>query len=120
MSASTDIISVFARSENPQQPHLPITKATDHQDISAFLLSENAMSTSLKIAIIGAGPAGLTLARLLQRNGISVTVFEAEPDRYSRNQGGSLDLHPKYGQLALAEVRSEGHAFAITYPDSCD
>lgn len=63
------------------------------------------MSNS-KIAIIGAGPAGLTLARLLQKNSISVTVYEGELDRHSRNQGGSLDLHPKYGQLALREVRT--------------
>lgn len=64
------------------------------------------------IAIVGAGPAGLTLARLLQQNDISVTVYEGEPDRHSRNQGGSLDLHPKYGQLALREVRSEQGSLA--------
>ncbi|KAF2169306.1 hypothetical protein M409DRAFT_20532 [Zasmidium cellare ATCC 36951] len=52
-------------------------------------------------AVIG---AGLTFARLLQQNGISVTVYEAESDRHSRNQGGSLDLHPKYGQKALSEA----------------
>lgn len=57
-----------------------------------------------KIAIIGAGPAGLTLARLLQRNGIQCTVFDAESGRSARNQGGSLDLHPKAGQRALQEA----------------
>jgi protoporphyrinogen oxidase len=36
------------------------------------------MSTS-KIAIIGAGPAGLTAAYLLGKNGCDVTVFEADP-----------------------------------------
>ncbi|KAK4503694.1 hypothetical protein PRZ48_004609 [Zasmidium cellare] len=61
------------------------------------------MSTA-NIAIIGAGPAGLTLARLLQRKGIPVTVYEGEADRHTRNQGGSLDLHPKYGQKALSEA----------------
>jgi 2-polyprenyl-6-methoxyphenol hydroxylase-like FAD-dependent oxidoreductase len=57
-----------------------------------------------KIAIIGAGPAGLTLARLLQKNGIPCTIYESEVSRRVRNQGGTLDLHPKAGQRALAEA----------------
>ena len=54
-----------------------------------------------KIIILGAGPAGLTLARLLQKNNIPCTVYEGETDRHARTQGGSLDLHPKAGQAAL-------------------
>lgn len=57
-----------------------------------------------KIAIIGAGPGGLTLARLLQKNDIPCTVYEAEVSRDVRNQGGTLDLHPKAGQRALQEA----------------
>lgn len=57
-----------------------------------------------KIAIIGAGPAGLTLARLLQQNQFNCTIYESEVDRYVRNQGGTLDLHTKTGQLALKEA----------------
>ena len=57
-----------------------------------------------RIAIIGAGPGGLTCARILQRHGIPVTVFERDADQHARNQGGSLDLHPEDGQLALAEA----------------
>lgn len=57
-----------------------------------------------KIAVIGAGPAGLTFARLLQENGISCTIYEAEKDRHTRDQGGSLDLHQDGGQAALKEA----------------
>ena len=57
-----------------------------------------------KIVVIGAGPAGLTFTRLLQKNGVACTVYEAEKDRDVRNQGGSLDLHPKAGQRALKEA----------------
>jgi 2-polyprenyl-6-methoxyphenol hydroxylase-like FAD-dependent oxidoreductase len=57
-----------------------------------------------KVAIIGAGPGGLTLARILQKNSIAVTVYEAESSRNNRNQGGTLDLHPRAGQLALKEA----------------
>lgn len=53
------------------------------------------------IAIIGGGPAGLTLARILHINNISCTVFEGEESALVRLQGGSLDLHPRSGQAAL-------------------
>lgn len=61
------------------------------------------MSTP-RIAIIGAGPGGLTLAKLLQHNGLKCTVFEMEKSRTSRDQGGIVDLHPRAGQLALREA----------------
>lgn len=54
-----------------------------------------------RIAIVGAGPAGLTLARLLQMHDIGVSVFERDASPSSRSQGGSLDLHEDSGQLAL-------------------
>ena len=56
---------------------------------------------SAKIAIIGAGPSGLTLARILRNNGINVTVFEGDESPNVRGQGGTLDLHPGTGQEAL-------------------
>ncbi|KAG0351080.1 hypothetical protein BC939DRAFT_393170 [Gamsiella multidivaricata] len=58
------------------------------------------MSTP-NIAIIGAGVAGLTLARVLQVHGIHSTVFELDTFARSRDQGGTLDLHPESGQAAL-------------------
>lgn len=57
-----------------------------------------------KIAIIGSGPAGLTLARLLHLASISVTIFEREPTPTARSQGGSLDLHTETGLRALREA----------------
>ena len=57
-----------------------------------------------KTAIIGGGPAGLTLARLLQLQGADVTVYERDADRNARAQGATLDLHEESGLAALAEA----------------
>lgn len=54
-----------------------------------------------KIAIIGGGPGGLTLARLLHIQGIAATVFEGDAGPDARVQGGSLDLHTESGLAAL-------------------
>nr|WP_315236059.1 NAD(P)/FAD-dependent oxidoreductase [uncultured Albidiferax sp.] len=59
------------------------------------------MSQHPSIAIIGAGPAGLTAANILSRHGWQFDVFEADLSELSRDQGGSLDLHPEDGQVAL-------------------
>jgi 2-polyprenyl-6-methoxyphenol hydroxylase-like FAD-dependent oxidoreductase len=58
------------------------------------------MSTG-SIAIVGAGLSGLICARILQWNGIPVTVYEADATPDSRQQGGSLDIHEDTGQIAL-------------------
>ncbi|KAI4125439.1 MAG: hypothetical protein LQ338_004242 [Usnochroma carphineum] len=57
-----------------------------------------------RVAIVGGGPAGLILARLLQYNSVPCTVFEGDADRYARTQGGTLDLHEGSAQLALKEA----------------
>lgn len=54
-----------------------------------------------KIAIIGGGPGGLTLARLLQLKGANVKVYERDINRDVRPQGGALDLHTESGLAAL-------------------
>ncbi|WP_250009294.1 NAD(P)/FAD-dependent oxidoreductase [Actinoplanes sp. M2I2] len=53
------------------------------------------------VAIIGAGPGGLALARLLQVRGVSATVYERDGSPTARRQGGSLDLRPDSGQRAI-------------------
>ena len=55
-----------------------------------------------KVAIIGGGPGGLTLARLLQQKGTDVTVYERDAAPHVRPQGSSLDLHHGTGLKALA------------------
>lgn len=60
--------------------------------------------SSPKVAIIGAGPAGSTLARLLIRASIPVTIFEGESSMSVREQGGTLDLHTNTGLKALREA----------------
>lgn len=46
-----------------------------------------------KVAIIGGGPVGLTMANLLQQNGIDITVYERDENPKARVWGGTLDLH---------------------------
>ncbi|KIW74637.1 hypothetical protein Z517_11407 [Fonsecaea pedrosoi CBS 271.37] len=57
--------------------------------------------SNIRVAIVGGGPAGLTLARLLQLNNLHCSVFELDTDSLGRDQGGTVDLHPRGGQLAL-------------------
>ena len=54
-----------------------------------------------KIAIVGGGPGGLTLARLLQQRGALVSVYERDQSRSARVQGSALDLHEDSGLAAL-------------------
>jgi 2-polyprenyl-6-methoxyphenol hydroxylase-like FAD-dependent oxidoreductase len=60
---------------------------------------------NIKTAIIGGGPGGLTLARLLQLKGAEVMVYERDRDRQVRSQGATLDLHEESGLKALERAK---------------
>ncbi|KAI9717797.1 MAG: hypothetical protein M1812_004526 [Candelaria pacifica] len=73
-----------------------------------------------KIAIIGAGPSGLTLARLLLQKGIHATIFEREDGPNARSQGGTLDLHPPSGQQAIKEAGLYDEFCRVSRPEGED
>jgi len=54
-----------------------------------------------KVAIIGGGPGGLTLARLLQLQNVNVKVYERDVNKDARVQGAPLDLHDESGLAAI-------------------
>lgn len=57
-----------------------------------------------KIAIVGGGPGGLTLARLLQLKGVNVKVYERDLNKNARVQGSPLDLHDDSGLAAIIKA----------------
>jgi len=57
-----------------------------------------------QIAIVGAGPGGLTLARLLQLKGANVKVYERDLNKEARVQGSPLDMHEESGWVALRQA----------------
>lgn len=56
------------------------------------------------VAVVGVGPSGAMLARLLQMRGFSVKVFERDASPTARSQGGSLDLRKDAGQRAVEQA----------------
>ncbi|MEU9116306.1 FAD-dependent monooxygenase [Streptomyces sp. NPDC048483] len=70
-----------------------------------------------RIAIIGGGPGGLICARVLQRHGIPVTVFDRDAYAEERPQGGTLDMQEGTGQVALHEAGLTEAFQAIARPE---
>ncbi|MGI5131165.1 FAD-dependent oxidoreductase [Pseudonocardia sp. CA-107938] len=73
--------------------------------------------TRARISVIGAGPGGLTCARILQQHGITATVYDRDPGPEARDQGGSLDLHADDGQIALREAGLLDEFFRLARPE---
>ncbi|MDR3023131.1 NAD(P)/FAD-dependent oxidoreductase [Chryseobacterium sp.] len=69
-----------------------------------------------KIAIIGAGPVGLTMAVLLQQKGIEVNVYERDKNAQTRVWGGTLDLHQESGQKAMKKAGLLDKYYEIALP----
>ncbi|MCP2163487.1 FAD-dependent oxidoreductase [Goodfellowiella coeruleoviolacea] len=70
-----------------------------------------------RISVIGAGPGGLTCARILQQHGMAVTVYDRDPGPDARDQGGTLDLHADNGQIALREAGLLDEFFRLARPE---
>jgi 2-polyprenyl-6-methoxyphenol hydroxylase-like FAD-dependent oxidoreductase len=75
------------------------------------------MTAMTRIAIIGGGPGGLMLARLLQLRGLSPVVFERDSHADERPQGGSLDLHGDTGQRVMRLAALEAEFAAAARPE---
>jgi len=57
-----------------------------------------------QVAIVGGGPGGLTLARLLQLKGANVKVYERDINKHARVTGSPLDMHEGSGMAALQKA----------------
>jgi dihydropyrimidine dehydrogenase (NAD+) subunit PreT len=70
------------------EPPIPIAKlqrySTEQAMEKKWQLFERKAATGKKVAVIGAGPAGLSCAHVLSREGIDVTIYEKE------SKGGGL------------------------------
>ncbi|KAI6822349.1 hypothetical protein KC340_g9953 [Hortaea werneckii] len=63
------------------------------------------MSATTPIAILGGGPAGLTLGRFLEIHKIDYIIFERDVSPQPANaRTGTLDLHAENGLLVLQEA----------------
>ena len=69
-----------------------------------------------RTTIVGAGLAGLVLARVLHVRGIDAVVLEGDADRSERTQGGMLDIHDDGGQLALRSAGLHDAFLDLVFP----
>lgn len=92
------------RDEQPIKIALLQRHATDYALEHKLKLFAARPPTGKKVAIVGAGPAGLACARDLRRSGHAVTVFDAKPQPGGLNTYGIAEYKLK-ADVALAEVQ---------------
>lgn len=92
------------RDEEPIKIALLQRHATDRVLEHKWKLFEPGRPTGKRVAIVGAGPAGLACARDLRRFGHAVTVFDAKPQPGGLNTYGIAEYKLK-ADVALAEVQ---------------
>ena len=91
------------RDEQPIKIALLQRHATDHVLEHKLKLFQAGKSTGKRVAIVGAGPAGLACARDLRRWGHAVTVFEAKPQPGGLKHG--IAEYKLKADVALAEAQ---------------
>jgi len=92
------------RDEQPIKIALLQRHATDYVLEHKLRLFQPGPNTGKRVAIVGAGPAGLSCARELRRAGHAVTVFDAMPKPGGLNTYGIAEYKLK-ADVALAEVQ---------------
>ena len=92
------------RDEQPIKIALLQRHATDYVLERKLKLFEAGPQTGKRVAVVGAGPAGLACARDLRRRGHAVTVFETKPQPGGLNTYGIAEYKLK-ADVALAEVK---------------
>jgi dihydropyrimidine dehydrogenase (NAD+) subunit PreT len=93
-----------ARDEQPIRIALLQRHATDYVLDRHLRLFEPGPANGRRVAIVGAGPAGLSCARDLRRQGYAVTVFEAKDKPGGLNTYGIAE-YKMTPAVALAEVQ---------------
>lgn len=107
-----------ASSPLPSQLQRPSHRTSSHRNVSTQTPTTAAHKTQIgrgsmaaqqpRIAIVGGGPAGLTLGGLLHRNNIPFTIYELRPEPTEAElaaPSAMLDLHRESG---LAAIRACG------------
>jgi dihydropyrimidine dehydrogenase (NAD+) subunit PreT len=92
------------RDEQPIKIALLQRHATDYALEQKLRLFQPGPSTGKRVAVVGAGPAGLACARDLRRCGHAVTVFESKTQPGGLNTYGIAEYKLK-ADVALAEVQ---------------